>query len=312
MRYFDNTRIAEYKNCPRKFYFRHVRHWARPGVDSKLSFGSGWHSAMDVIWTGGSVDQAVKAFEQTFYEELGEPVALIEDFRNPATCRAMLEEYVDQRAAFFSMIETLAVEQPFAVPLADDSSLFYVGRMDKVFRHNGMGGKILAGEHKTTSWYQKEGNFRSAWIASFNPNSQVDGYMYAGHLLYGEAFKGVWVDGALVHKTVHDAFKFIPCDRQFNTLDLWLWETRARIKSILNDINSRSTLDGSESFLNAFPRNTDYCMAYNRACTFGPLCRFYPNPDVLTETPDGYIKSKWQPFDELKLSKIGLKEDEDA
>lgn len=47
---YDNTRVTEFRTCPRKFYFRHVKDW-RPGEDRKpLLFGGGWHAAMDVVW----------------------------------------------------------------------------------------------------------------------------------------------------------------------------------------------------------------------------------------------------------------------
>ena len=316
MKYFDNTRISEYLACPRKFYFRHVRHWRREGVSINLAFGSGWHAAMDEIWAGKTIDEAVDAFRTVMDEEgIDLDMLDISQIRNPMTCRAMLENYVQLRAAFFDQIELLAVEQPFAVPLMPGSDEYYVGRIDKVFRHLTMK-RICGGEHKTTSWYKKDGPFRAEWIASFSPNSQVDGYLYAGHMMYGEEFKSVWVDGALVHKTVHDGFGFIPCQRKFSMLDLWLWETNERVGAIQEDLNDlkkflRTGLVNKMDYMPCFQRHTNSCFLYNRACSYLDICRNKPNPAQVFETPSDYIESKWQPFDELKLKELGLKAGED-
>lgn len=49
-RIYDNTRVAEFRTCPRKYYFRHIRHW-KPSEDRRpLLFGGAWHAAMDAIW----------------------------------------------------------------------------------------------------------------------------------------------------------------------------------------------------------------------------------------------------------------------
>lgn len=190
------------------------------------------------------------------------------------------------------------------VPLDPEETLFYVGRMDKIFKKSGL---IHIGEHKTSSLYSKASGFRSTFIDSFSPNSQVDGYLHALHMLYGEKASSVWVDAALCHRDVHDIFKFIPVDRQTSQLSAWLYDTRWWIETIeeswarLDEIRDSGK---TEDFMTAFPKNTEACMDYGRSCPYLHLCKMVPNP-IDIGTPEGYKKEIWSPFDRLELEKLG-------
>lgn len=48
LRLYDNTRLSDYKRCPRFFFFRHVMHWVSTGERRlPLIFGGAWHTEMD-------------------------------------------------------------------------------------------------------------------------------------------------------------------------------------------------------------------------------------------------------------------------
>ena len=49
---YDNTRLSDFKDCPRYYFLRHVLGWT---VDygrtaAPLIFGGAWHEGLDVIW----------------------------------------------------------------------------------------------------------------------------------------------------------------------------------------------------------------------------------------------------------------------
>jgi hypothetical protein len=126
--------------------------------------------------------------------------------RTPPVAKEMLYSYLVKRDHLFKdpTFRLLAVERPFALPLdPDDDKLWYVGRLDKVFSVRSY---VYCGEHKSTTSYRTNGPFRTDFLESFSPNSQIDGYLYALRSLYGAKARAVWVDAALVHKTVHDGF----------------------------------------------------------------------------------------------------------
>lgn len=232
-------------------------------------------------------------------DEFGKP-----QFRNASTAMEMLFNYIEERRSILQSrdFKLLAIEQPFAVPLDPErDDLFYIGRLDKVFEYQK---RIYIGEHKTTTLYKKDGPFPSAFIESFSPNSQVDGYLYAAHLIYGKRAKACWIDASLVHKTIHDGFRFIPVERQLQQLAGWVWEARYWVEQIeANDrvFGSNQPLEDLD-YMPAFPKNTSSCIRFNTTCTYMDLCKMWSNPMRHGEAP-GYAIEKWEPFDVLQFNK---------
>jgi len=279
---------------------------------------------MDVVWKGikeGYDKETVHTLAQgVFEEEWLKAGAVLQDemsddqeseykFRHEGTAYHMLENYIERRWDFITGVEVLEVERPFAVPLhPTDQEMLYVGRQDKVIKWDSY---IWAVEHKTSSLYAKSGYFRSNFLDSFTPNSQIDGYLHALKTDYGEDAKGVLVDGALVHKTEHEGFRFIPVEQQFEQLDAWLYETLEAIERIERDKDymSNNLVEG-EPFMSAFPKDTNSCFMFNRPCPYLGFCKVLANPENRREVPDGFKIEKWEPFKELALERIGV-EDED-
>jgi len=311
IRFYDNTRVSTFRSCPRKYYYRHVRHWTAPEVEIPLIAGTAWHKGMDEIWQGHGADKASQAWAESMETagvNLNDPAFGLEEIRNFGTFKAMFQNYEDQRAQFLSEIELIACERPFAVPLGPTATTYYIGRLDKVFHWKN---RIYVAEHKTTSWYKKDGGFRPIWINSFSPNSQIDGYLFGGHMMWPDEFKQVLVDAALVHKTVHDCFRFIPIDRKLDALNLWLYETVQWTNQI--EINTDflekhegtfpNSFSKSRNFMACFPRNTDACTAFNRECLYREPCIAWPDPSIMG-LPRGFIEEKWEPFSEDELKEV--------
>ena len=323
-RLYDNTRVQDFRTCPRYFYFRHMRHWRLTETALPLIYGSCWHEAMDSIWAEpvesfqnlNNITDVVNRAMSKFLVEwisrgLPEPAEMGPEMleklapRHPYIAMEMLYASIHQRAVIFTdkSFELLDIERPFVIPLdPDDPTLLYIGRLDKVFK---LRKRIHIGEHKTTTLYKKAGNFRDIWIQSFSPNSQVDGYLFASNLLYGKEFKEVWVDGALVHKTVHDGFTFIPIQRNFSQLDGWLWEVRYWIQEI--EMNKAALLDkdhSKEKILACFPKNTNSCINYSRACPYMDLCKMKANPEQWDSPPQGYVEEVWDPTQHIDVKRL--------
>ena len=315
MKLYDNTRLSDYKRCPRFFYYRHVRDWSPDGKRAPLVFGGAWHSAMEVVWAGmtppaimpskETLARAAYAAFVKYWVEEGMPPPDEIDYetekeyspRTPAQGLEMIVAYIDYRCRNRDDFELLAVERPFAVPLDDkDPTLFYVGKIDKIVKRRG---KILGIEHKTTTAYKKDKHtpFRGTFIDSFSPNAQVDGYLYAMHLMFPDRVGGVWVDAALVHKN-EEGFMFIPVERQLQHLDSWLWETRNWIARIEEDKDRAAISKASDTYMTAFPKNTNSCWDFNSACPYLGLCKAWPNPRD-RPIPAGYTAKHWDPLDHL-------------
>jgi hypothetical protein len=246
------------------------------------------------------VKAAYAAFVKTWVEE-GMPPPDEIDYetekdlspRTPAQALEMIVAYVDYRQKNAADFEVLAIEKTFAVPLdPNDHTLFYIGKIDKIVKRRG---KIIGIEHKTTKAYKKNGPFRGDFVDSFSPNSQVDGYLYALHMMFPGRVGGVWVDAALVHKT-EEGFMFIPVERQLQHLDGWLWEVRDWIAKIEADTEKAGTAKASDPYLTAFAKNTNSCWDFNSMCPYMDLCKSWPNPKD-KPIPASFTAKRWDPLE---------------
>lgn len=310
LRLYDNTRLSAFKKCPRYYFYRHVMDWEVVARRMPLVFGGAWHAAMEVVWPMLAAGQkktdvmnmAYAAFVQKWVEEgLPEPKLISYEMekelspRTPAVALEMIAAYVDERAKHIQGMEIISVERPFVVPLdPQDDTLFYIGKIDKVVQQRG---KKKAIEHKTTTAYKKDGKFKTNFVDSFSPNSQVDGYLYALHMTYGtNNVSGVWVDAALVHKT-ETGFLFVPVEKKIEQLDMWLWETRYWIDML--EANLKNTLEygnPSDKYMASFPKRTESCFDFNSSCEYINVCRSWPNP-LGHDTPPGFKVHKWDPLE---------------
>ena len=311
--YFDNTKIAAYKSCPRKYLIRHILHWT-PDIGERkapaLVFGGAWHEGMDAIWGSQGQPAEVKvslakmAFRQHWIENsYPDPdtmsLAEQEDLgaRTPGTAHEMFFNYVNTRAKMLEECTVLGIEQPVAMPMPGLSDTWYIGKLDKVFEWNG----IHIGEHKTTTAYAIKGNFQPDWTESWGSSSQVKGYQMVGTLYYPN-LQDVWVDGALVHKKVHDAFKIVPVSHSLPLLEEWITDTRRWIWSIQQEIKELEEVGDLSK--GTFRRNEDNCFEKFGRCPFLNICSTCSDPTKLMAPPPGYKVEKWEPFDELGIDRL--------
>lgn len=304
--YFDNSMLEAFRACPRKFYFRHVRDWEFASPKVALSFGSAWHSSMDVIWKGATIKDktvlykdACAAFLNVWVETgmtLDDGTLMTLYPRTPGRAFEMLHHYLETYYDRIKDYEILGIEQPFVIPLTDGSdNIFYMGRLDKIWRDKG---RVYIADHKTT------GSDKSSWLESFTPNNQVDGYLCAGYMTYGDAFWGLIIDGALVQKgskaippyPAGIAFPRIPVQRLFGHIESWRWETLYSINLVKENFRllEESKISGCD-FMMAFPKNTTACSHYG-SCIYRYVCKMIVNPLRMEDAPEGFKVSKWSPM----------------
>lgn len=309
--HFDNTRISTYKSCPRKYLLRHILHWTPDYGDKKapaLVFGSAWHEGMDAIWGSQGhpadvkVALAVEAFLQSWEKDEYPRQPTLEESqelkaRTPGIAHEMFHNYVEQRSKMLEECTVLGIEQPVAMPFPDLKDTWYIGKLDKVFEWNG----VHVGEHKTTTAYAIKGQFQPDWTDSWSSASQVKGYQMVGTLYY-PTLQDVWVDGALVHLKVHDAFKFIPVAHSLPLLEEWITDTRKWISQI--QVETEEYLNEGNLSKGTFRRNEDNCFEKYGRCPFLNICSTCADPTRLRQVPMGYKVEKWEPFDELGIDRL--------
>lgn len=335
IRIYDNTMIVDAQTCPRLFYLRHHEFLSEADKKVWFDFGGAWGKAMDAIWQHGcgkkvNINQLAKigfdAFCQEWVDERGRPGPddLTEDdldvrsggigFRNPVVAHEMIYFYVEKRKPMFEnrTIRLLSVEEPFAVPLHKaDKTILYGGRWDKIIKIEGF---VRCIEHKTTTAWQYPRKLKTEYLNSFSPNNQIDGYIYAGRFKYGKQFRGVYVDIALVHKDIHDLFELMPVSRDTGSIDAWLWDTWYWVNEIERNKAALKTVKSNDGYMAAFPKKTASCYRFPFNCQYLKICSTNSNPiGIKKDIPNDehgrpmFKVEKWEPFDYLKMEKLGLR-----
>ena len=306
--HFDNTRVSTYKECPRKYFLRHVLHWTQVGssIAPPLVFGSSWHGGLDKLWGAPkhwSTQELIEGAMEGFLEEWSKsydpsPSLMQQDdlgARTPGVAHEMYFQYVISREKMIKESTALAIEKAIAIPMPGFSNVWYIGKLDKVIQYNGV--HIL--EHKSTTAYATLGNFRYDYVESWNSSPQVKGYEVMGKVYYPE-MQDIWMDLALVHKKVHDAFKFVPIMHSKSILEEWVWDTSAWITEIRKEEKNY----GESGHLHGdFRKNEDSCYGKYGTCPFLSICQACADPSQLSGPPQGYVVEKWEPFDTTILEK---------
>ena len=293
----DNSTIKSYKRCFYYGYFRHDLDWTSDATLA-MNTGSAIHSGCDAIWAhckdGISPRDLAEIGIQAMlikWEELGYSTKLTpaeeEEMspRTPGIIAEILLNYVNVRWDFLQRIQVLEIEQPFIVPLdPSDPNLFYVGRPDKVYEDHG---SIYVLDHKSTSLYSIKEGIQRRWINQWCPDAQIDGYIHALHMKYGNKARGAYIDGLLVHKKHHDIFQFVPILRDEEHISSWLSDTLYWVNEIKK---ARGT--------GIYPRNTEGCMdQYGNLCTYRDACIGYGRVTKETLPPSHLRIEKWEPYD---------------
>ena len=323
MKPLDNSTLTEYRTCPRKAYFRYVKHWRQAGTEPiYFSFGSAWHAGLDALYsafyearsatgpTGSEWNRvrqsdefanamteiAFTAFAKVWVEA-GWPMEptpeemMMFKNRHPVKAKEMYFYYFREMSEHMNRWNLVATERPFCVPLdTEDEKIFYSGRIDKVIEDES--GQLWLLEHKTSTLFSKTAGFRYDFVQSFSPNSQIEGYMYATLFLQhmeelpnDREFAGVYVDASLVHKTQF-YFKRIPIYYSDLLVAEWLQDVRYWYKSFQRSIES-----------NEFPRSPHSCQSKYGQCSYINLCRSLPSMEQIPEDPpEDFVIDEWKPF----------------
>jgi hypothetical protein len=329
MRLYDNTVLSTFERCERRAFFRHVLHWTGDQPTHALIFGLAWHNAMDAVWehlvsdkdSRTTAQRAYDAFIKRWTEEgLPDPQSDHVDWeqfkaRTPFTAIDMIKAYIEQRSSLIRQTTHLGIEKPFVVPLDEGSQVLYCGKLDKIRETNE--GMVIVLDHKTSSQYSVRDTFQESFLEGFDPDSQVDGYKYAGLMLYGDRFYGVVIDGALVHSnksgTVTGFRNVILRKRDSESfMDGWRWETAERVAQFERNLEVVNTYGAEHDYLPAFKKNTSACFDYNMKCPYLEFCKAWPNPlktareRYVLEAPQGFKIEPWSPFSEIKLGELGI------
>jgi hypothetical protein len=280
---------------------------------------------MDIIWSeaasltnnatllGKAYDEFMRVWNEYYPEwsaETESPFGTTQEEelfpKVPSRALTMLSWYIKIKRPHIAKYTILGIELPFIVPIPGDEEVFYIGRNDKVYEKED--GRIYTGDHKTTK------SAAAAWINTFQPNNQVDGYNYAGLMTYGESYWGVEIDGALCQRgtartwtdpVYPNGIGFPPHSIMAATghTEAWLWETTYTIRLLESHLEMLADCRPEDTILMAFDKRTTAC-GYYSGCIYRNICSYIVNPNREVEPPTGFKEEKWEPFKILDQTKV--------
>lgn len=299
---YDSTKIQEFLDCPRQFFYKRILGWERETPwTNDLTFGKAWHKAMEILYSGGFSDTNVaKAYEEGFLptyrevfpsdsDELFEP-------KTPDNALIGLSAYCVYPANSDDLKRFRVVKTEIAGSVlidTDGTSVIY--KIDLLYQdlNNNKYGCL---EHKT-----KKNSFSRTWTDQWDQSIQIGNYNHALNMLIGNEdlsnVDGVTVNGAAFLKTKND-FARVSVRKNSSMMVDHLWTVRETIDRMKMDLESLTECSDKDIIMMCFPRNPQACTKYY-GCEFANYCAAWPNPlQHCQRPPIGYVVRHWDPLAE--------------
>ncbi len=273
-----------YQLCPRKFWFRYIYGIVTAYTSPPLLLGAAFHEGKATWYLKKKESASIRAFEKEIISRKNE-YELKEDMtRDLERGSLMLASWIqDQGYKDLELYSVLAVEEMLEATLPNGFILTV--RPDACLRSRD--GSVFIMESKTSGWRV------DATEQAVRFGDQATAYIWACKQKHPDwKIEGVVPDVTCWSKTSSRSDKIINYrgDIVFRN-ERQLWEYEQGIMSILVDISQRTRAVKSGSFDPAqlFPRHTQWCVAYNRACEYNEICR----KELSGKLPPGFKKDSW-------------------
>ena len=291
----DSSKLQEFMNCPRKYFYRYMLGWAGEGKNIHLIFGEAWHRALEVLmrkgYSGDSIKEGMEQFTE-YYRRYYEPYE--DEFNRPKNPGYALDGLIDYVTHYQNdKFEVIHTEVHGTIPL-DDTRLL-TGRIDSICRDE-RGYFVL--EHKTGS------SLTAAWSGQWTLKVQIGTYLHALYCMYPpEAIYGLIVNGVFFLKTM---FKYerVIIRKMPNAMQAWMDMALYYYKQIEVETERliEEQVEDNETMV-SFPMNTESCTKYNKMCMYADLCTTWNNPLQRCDScPLGFVEKWWNPAESDKDS----------
>jgi len=278
-RVYDFTTLDTFLQCRRKYYWMMVRHLRSKTTAPALEFGQCIHSALAEYYRS-NLNAGIAKWRETYKDREGE------ELRTVANGEKLLKGYAEvYRNEPFKILDIggkPAIEIGFVVPMG---GVLYAGRIDALIE---WGRDLMVLEHKST------GRIDSNYFKQFNPNMQIDGYIYGAEAYAGKKCFGAVVNAIEVwkelkrptekSKKLEDHFARNPENRN----EAQLKDFASQVQLIVRDIEA---CEKSGEYY----QNKHQCRSYNFDCPYKDLC-MYGESERLIEA--NYKIEVWEPYKE--------------
>ena len=292
---YDSSKVEEYMNCPRRYFYRYILGWAKDSSNIHLDFGTSWHLFQAQLLKGGftpeNVMAAYKLFEDRYRLSFPDEMTDVDRApKIPAVVRTALPKYID-----FAMNHKDHNKEVLYTEIAGTAPINMHGRvihfkMDSILRDPETK-QIESLEHKTASAMSRQN--QDKWKLCF----QTGCYNHVLHCLYPfDDIYGVNVNLAVFTKGKGGDFARIPSRRSIEGLEVWLWQANSYIDDIYLDTEHiQQPKEEEKVVMEYFRRNEESCTQY-AGCPYFDFCTSWANPlQHCDYVPEGFVQRFWNP-----------------
>lgn len=293
----DNSQRSSFSACPRKYFYRYIKHLTSETGSTALRFGSTWHALMEgyyssIIkngWEADHIQAAIDLATEVWNKETGTK-QFYDDYRTLENCFqsfiAYLENFQDDR----HLMEILHSERIFKIkmnltdkekalhPFLQNLDLYFTGKLDLEIN--------LAGQHWIME-FKTTGQPIQTQASRLQRSPQILGYTYAAKKL-GEDVTGTLISiHQLLARKVKDGGygkitrEFIRQPNIFSQADILAWR-----QSFLYTSNAIAQAIQTENF----PCQGDSCYQFG-PCSCTRLCE--QNRPFSDLNLQGFITEEW-------------------
>lgn len=288
----DSTKINQFLDCPRQYFYSYVLGWKSERTNNHLVFGQAWHEAMEHMllhgYTPESVTDAYEKFLLCYRAEFPESTDEMFKPKTPANALRALLEYALHYQHDFKNFRVLHTEVAGHVSIDHRAIAF---RMDSICEN--VDGALFSLEHKT-----KGSTFSRSWTDQWAMSFQAGTYTHVLHCLaVDRPVKNVTING-VGFAAKGPSFLRVPVARTPVHMQNWLFHARHFLDRMEDEMSQlvEACENMDRPILTAFPQNPQACTKYF-GCEFYDYCSAWGNPLQHAEKPPiGYCLDHWNPL----------------
>jgi hypothetical protein len=298
----DSSKLTEFMDCPRKYFYRHVLGWRSTAPNNHLIFGHAWHKAMEHLLLEGydAIDDAFMLFMADYRATFGPETDELFAPKTPKKAQEALLAYAQQFKHDLREFKVLYTEIAGTAMINENDVMHF--RMDSILEDLSTSKKWSL-DHKTGS---RRGR---TWTDKWALGMATGLYTHVLYCIYPrEEVKGMKYRGTFFYKSKGPEFEEVPCWQTLPQMQVWLWTANWWYNLLRSCYKDLSLCTPDEEVMMAFPCNSESCTKYF-GCAYHDFCTAWPNPLKRCEAPPmGFEVEFWSPMDEeSKIRMEGLK-----
>lgn len=304
----DSSKLEEFDNCHRKFFYRYILGW-RPAVPQHdLVFGNAWHAGREHQLLHGYDDiqgaygKFMDEYRLVFDDSTDQQYAP----KNPIGALTGYMEIAKEYASDLVEYELVELDGQKATEIAGivniGSGRYLHYRMDSILRRR-EDDLIFSIDHKTTqARYIRYGSYSDKFYLSIQngtythclyclfPISQVLGVEFCQ-----TGFEYLSRGSSARPAGYYAEFDRVKAYKSPEQMNIWLWNVHDLLDSLDREMDKLFHCKEEDDVMSAFRISPNHCTAY-RGCPYLDFCQNWANPlRFVGEPPFGFMIEFWDP-----------------